>query len=278
MTIAAGFVTHEGILLCADSQMTTHWDKTLERKVLSKPIRDKMVSFAFAGSADHARSTIEDCWEALERIASDATISDFRKSIGRITRRGFKDYLLNDGQAPEFLVGITTMSQTNPEAYLFLARQGAMPRVERCGFIGSGSLLAHHLMQSINPVIVDIGGLSGATVIALSVMAAAKRSDANCGRALQFLAQGFATSLQFGPGWVDLTAFPLDHYEYLVRNLFLSLAGQGDTEFEEHLRGFINELRNVRKQMLEPGSWVRTMLDHVNRVATEARKQGAVAP
>jgi hypothetical protein len=52
MTIAAGFVCRDGILLCADSQYTGGWEKTFREKVFARPLGAVMLPFCVHNSTN----------------------------------------------------------------------------------------------------------------------------------------------------------------------------------------------------------------------------------
>jgi hypothetical protein len=265
VTIAAGFVTREGILLCSDSQFTG-WEKIYQSKLFSIPLPPFMVSFTFSGSGDHARSIIEDCYQELhgKPLGSAAII---RNLLRKTIKRGLAE-CPPECDKPEFLIGITAEN----EAHLFSARGGAMPRVERFEFLGSGTYIAHHVMKSLSPFTVDVMGFEQAAIIGLSVISAAKRNDACCGGGSQFLAASRCSGLILGPSSVERSDEHLDQYEYIMRNLFMSVGGRSEGDFERHLDFAVREIRRLRAAMIAPGSGFSGVLDSITQVGSGFRQ------
>ena len=94
MTIAAGFWTSQGILLCADSQFTGS-AKSNQPKIFGYPLhrsnRDHncLIAFAVAGNAVNAKMAIEDCVEDIEecppeKLTIKEAHSRFRANVKKI--------------------------------------------------------------------------------------------------------------------------------------------------------------------------------------------------
>jgi hypothetical protein len=267
MTICAGFVTYEGILLCADSQYTG-WEKTYDTKLYSRPVGGFTLSFGFAGSVDHAKSIIEDCWEAAEEIASETIVKNIRKKLHGVMNEGWSQ-IPEGTERPEFLVGITTQK----ESHLFSYRNKAMPRVEKCELLGSGSYIAHHVMQSLNPMRMDNMNLFEAALVGISILAAATRTDANCGGGSQFLAVSHLSSINLGPNRTEASQDLLEEYEFLARNFFISVGDYSlsDQEFHVSCQEFQKGIAALRRKVQDPKSGLRAILESVIQVARPNR-------
>jgi len=147
MTIAAGFVCRDGILLCADSQHTGGWEKTFREKVFARPLGAVMLSFALAGDENVGRTVIDECCLSVSTIPrTEQTIWNVRKSIRRTLKQELKDCPA-DIEKPQFLIAITTLN----ESILFSTREHAMPRVQDYEFLGTGGYIGKHLMQPFGP-------------------------------------------------------------------------------------------------------------------------------
>jgi hypothetical protein len=142
MTIAAGFRCIDGILLCTDSQFTAA-DKTFREKIITVDFsRQSMVTFAFSGDEDYAKSAIEDAREAVAEIPEgEQTVSTIRKKIMKAVSDMSKAYSGHGGeqsQKPEFIVAVSTR---RGHTELFSCRESAMPPVPLYTCIGSGIIL-----------------------------------------------------------------------------------------------------------------------------------------
>src|SRR5437867_13255703 len=66
VTIAAGFLGNDGLLLCADTLYTDGYTKEYREKIFSWTRKNAAVCFALAGSDAVGRMTVEHCQWALE--------------------------------------------------------------------------------------------------------------------------------------------------------------------------------------------------------------------
>jgi hypothetical protein len=82
VTIAAGFVTQDGILMCADTQFTGG-AKVDKRKIHPFTLNDGTVLvFALAGNPDYAHMAVEDCLEAVDTIPlAERTMLRMKRAI-----------------------------------------------------------------------------------------------------------------------------------------------------------------------------------------------------
>ena len=83
MTIAAGFVCRDGILLCTDSQYTAY-DKTNKDKIFMRPYGRGSVSFAFVGDESYGKTAIDEGMLAVRALPDEhQSVWDIRKSLRR---------------------------------------------------------------------------------------------------------------------------------------------------------------------------------------------------
>jgi hypothetical protein len=261
MTIAAGFATSDGILLCADSQYTG-WEKVYKDKLFCGVFGTVMVSFALAGDDVLGKSIIDDCWESLSEIPSDEqTIWNVRKSIRRVIKRELRDFPETvERPKPQFLIGIGNFSTS----VLFTTKEAAMPRVETYDFLGSGAYIAHYVMKSLNSMGLSMMTIENAVLVGLCILTSAKRNDSSCGGGSQFLVMPRMGGGAFlGPASVDLSDAYVDRFDSLARNLMMSVGNLkvSDKDFKEHLDSFGEQLTDLRREMVKPGSHYRAIIE-----------------
>jgi len=272
MTIAAGFVCRDGILLCADSQYTGGWEKTFREKVFARPLGAVMLSFALAGDETFGRTVIDECCLSVSTIPrTEQTIWNVRKSIRRTLKQELKDCPA-DIEKPQFLIAITTLN----ESILFSTREHAMPRVQDYEFLGTGGYIGKHLMQPFGPFWMRSIGLEEALLMGLNVLTAAKRTDLYCGGGSQFLAvrastRGFSGMEIGGPSSIQLPDSQMAQYEHLASALLMFMGNltMADEQFQQQLIGFCAEVTKLREQMREPGSHYRALAEMVRQVGKE---------
>src|SRR5690242_20519606 len=86
MTIAAGFVARNGVLLCTDS-LYSGGIRTHGRKIFTHPLDHGVVSFALAGHEPFAKKAIEDCKSFLDQNRdSHTSIASIKAAIEVIVK------------------------------------------------------------------------------------------------------------------------------------------------------------------------------------------------
>jgi hypothetical protein len=258
MTIAAGFVVRNGILLCADSQYSG-WEKVYKDKLFCRAIGPAMVGFALAGDDDYGRSIIEDCYQAATSIPhGDQTIWTIRKAIRRVISRELKS-VPSDREKPQFLVAIST----RVESALFSTNESSMPRVDKFDFRGSGSYIAYYIMKSLSPAGIAQMSVENAALIGMCILTAAKRNDFACGGGSQFLVVRATSGIRLGNLSVDLSDIHMDEYEFMTRNLMMTVGDSNlsDDEFQKYLTGFNMAVTDLRTRLCTAGSSYRGIID-----------------
>jgi 20S proteasome alpha/beta subunit len=154
MTIAAGFVYDEGLILCADTKITTAI-KTHESKLVECIYRDRKCYTAFAVAANDlkfAKSAIDSCEEAVAKVNfADASVNieTIRKTIQSALTKFYKDHVFpNPDQSQDgivyfdLLIGIWLKGQTR----MFVSRQTVLYPVDEYECLGTGGYLAKYLI------------------------------------------------------------------------------------------------------------------------------------
>jgi hypothetical protein len=191
MTIAAGFVARDGILLCSDTQYTAA-DKTYRPKIVFPKCdleADRSVTFAFCGDEDYAKSTIDDCLSAINNLASGASVWTIRNSIRQAISAMSKEYKAHQqvygdySQVPQFLV---TIRDSSGRLSLFSGRDAAMASVSSYACIGTGSYIGNYIASISQPS--SFSTITDLIPIAIQMLAAAKKHDLYCGGGSHFMA------------------------------------------------------------------------------------------
>jgi len=264
MTITAGFIAHDGILLCSDSQYTSS-ERTDDQKIFARFFEGAAVVFALSGDTAYGRTAIEDCREAISSFPSEQrTIPNIRKTVRRVMKRILADYdarRLEPSERPQFLVAITTREE---ETRLFSTRETAMSPVTRYECQGSGSYLGNYI---IGPIYQEGMSVSEAAVIAMSALSAAKKHDTYCGGFSQFvaIARGRLTAvLPFDP---QATECLIERYEGYARLLLLDTCNGEilDSDFPDRLAKFTDRVLEIRRLVKEAGAANQELLATLSR-------------
>jgi hypothetical protein len=94
MTIAAGFVVADGILLCADTLWSDGNTKEYRDKIFSWDGKHSAVCMAVAGNSDNARLVVDECREALGHSKKHRlTIQDVLGIIRPIIRAEYDNHV-----------------------------------------------------------------------------------------------------------------------------------------------------------------------------------------
>jgi hypothetical protein len=269
MTIAAGFVCRDGILLCADSQYSG-FGKEYRDKLFSESTGQATWAFAIAGDEDYAKTAIEDSNEAVYAIPpEEQTVWSVRKAIRRAIKRVLDDYKKSDrdlNQKPEFLIAISARNDTR----LFSSSDTAFLPIEEpyFGFRGTGAYIGNFIMNSYTQGTI----IRGYTVrqilpVAIHVLSAAKRQDASCGGGSQFMmvSSGVVRALFENSVWEAVDRYILE-YEFRSAALLISLGDLSITEdeFKERVDSFANTLTKTREMLAAPGGQYHRLLNSVS--------------
>ncbi|MGA2186500.1 MAG: hypothetical protein ABSH47_26080 [Bryobacteraceae bacterium] len=186
MTIAAGFLCRDGVLLCSDSQYTG-WDKSQKDKVFCRLFGSGTIGFAFAGNETYCRNGIEDVMAAVMSLSlPKQTLLSVRDAIHKATAKVINDYAskkyLDQSQRPEFLIGIGTRE----DSHLYVARDTALAPVDHFESCGTGGYLAAHFIKAAVRFTRTLS-VEDVFPVAFRALSAAKQHDAFCGGGSQFL-------------------------------------------------------------------------------------------
>jgi 20S proteasome alpha/beta subunit len=261
MTIAAGFSCRDGILLCADSQYTGA-EKQQRSKLVFRAAGDVFLAFAISGDPDFCRSAIDDACEGIQVIPRDRQdVWATRKAIRRAISRSIDDYRksgLEDGQRPQLLIA---MAGPRFPPWLFSTWQSAMPQVTDYQFLGSGSYIAHYIMQAFSP---DVSSLTIENMIPIATyaMSAAKRHDAYCGGGSQYVAMhgapmpGSQECFMSGVFSHQQSDQQFVEYERWCGGLLSSICDSSlDAKgFDERLASFMAVIGEIRGKLMASGS------------------------
>lgn len=188
MTIAAGFVAGDGLLLCADTLHTDGQTKEYRDKIFTYTGKYAAVMFAGAGNSGVARMVIDDCRDALDNFEkSKLTTREILRKVRPIIKRDYEDYV--DSRPPEervaadfnLLVGIATATE---RPRLYATARAALSRVDTFECIGMGRPLGRYIIE---PTYRSEMSVDEVAVLGIHALAAAKERIDGVGGRSQFL-------------------------------------------------------------------------------------------
>ena len=249
MTIAAGFVHRNGVMLCADSQIETATVKGFGAKVGSINGSGCKLAYAIAGNLTLATAAIQKC----ERILLHALKTS--DPLAQIETVLSKAYVANVQSSPNYNSDpnlqyyILIAYQHNGTVTLHAMHETAMYRVDSHQCYGIGDSLAEQLIQK--PFMPDQEE-ERVLHLAAYILGVVKRQVPGCGGATRIMnvsadGQCEDLSLNLDAVYVEVHTKLFDR---LSRDLFLSQVNSsvsGD-EFEGRLREFVEEMRAMRKE------------------------------
>src|ERR1017187_2016157 len=186
MTIAAGFVYRNGILLCSDTQQEGGVIKLHRPKIGLFECPGGKFGFALAGNVQFAISAIQKCASVLMATDAANTIATLEALLEHEYRRhvyDHPDYHTNENLGYSFLISFWSRS-SNTTSLWFTDEHALDSSFESFHAVGSGFELATILAR---PFIYDTLDQEQALVLAAYVLARVKDNVPGCGGDSRFV-------------------------------------------------------------------------------------------
>jgi hypothetical protein len=250
MTIAAGFVCREGVVLCADTEHTGWSAKFHDSKLGDFEIPGGKIAFALAGNTSFAWAVMEKCKRLLQTIPHEKTLTELERILDREYRR---NVLSNPGrdQSYHYWLLIAIWSPGKRVA-LYVTNETAIREVTTFDCIGIGRELADYL---IRPCFMSLMPERLVLPLAAYALAAVKNSITGCGgMSVYFVVRqddgqtGLVSSSH--PGICEQLDSFSKVYDVMTTELLLQMSDplKGDADFAEVLRdNFSARLIAVRR-------------------------------
>lgn len=189
VTIAAGIRYDNGILLCADREVTEGVSKFSESKVFGERISaDVSLAFTLAGAMDYAEMTIQEITAVVKssRMSSHAEIwgaikdtlhSTYSDSIG----------ILPEIQQPESQFSLLIAVWAEGFLKLYGTENMAVKEVSQFRCIGIGKELAKYLLTEGGTVATTQMPLDAAEIVSLRILKHVKECVSGCGKETDIL-------------------------------------------------------------------------------------------
>ena len=189
MTIAAGFKYQDGILLCADREITEGASKYSKSKVFGEQIGpDVSLGFVYSGSMDYAVMAIQGIIAVVRssRLTSHAQIwlaikdaihEIYSDSIGR----------LPEYQQENFHFSLLIAVWAEGQQKLYTTENTAIVEESQYRCIGIGKDLAKYLLDAMGIEGANQMPLKNAEIVALRIVGQAQNSVVGCGKESEVL-------------------------------------------------------------------------------------------
>jgi 20S proteasome alpha/beta subunit len=264
MTISAGFRFSDGVLVCADTQITTPgYMKQSASKIVPISFDSNGGSkalFAITGSVPFAHMAIEHCRRSLAaHVPEQMSTADMMISIEDTLQGFFEDHLFRH---PHYQSGSITVemviaiwSHIDKNLTLLAARENAVTLVRDYECLGAGQFLTNYLV----PTIFRHSGmeLAHAVHIALHVLRETKNYVDSCGGGTEIIVLGKDGTFRI-PDSIDhvLGENISKTYGEAMKRLFVESADLNSTD--EHLRKEFDAalmlIQATRRRILEEQS------------------------
>ncbi len=259
MTIAAGYVLDEGVLICADTQWTYEQDKSSDIKMFRRSTG--CLDLRFAGSGDRSMIAVgidilcdllgdED--NALRGMALEGRMEHARRAIREKSLEIHENYFTPalqtspNSQIPELLIGIHSSEGDDNETHLLHVNFASLSveRIANYECIGWGAALGRQLSQILYDYYYPIGLMVPA---ALLILEEVKDKVPYCGgdthvyrlpkKPGQLRRQNIWDSKKMREEFEEDMRFVVSD----ARDIRLT-----DADFESKLGSLVSKLRNVR--------------------------------
>ena len=250
MTIVAGFLLQEHIVLCGDT-MVTSGIKTHQSKLQGFHVNDGAerytFGFALAGNEVNGEMAIQDCIAALsecpkQELTLRKATEILREAIADINRRYVDGR--SDTERFDLIIGAWLPRGGGLKLFSTAGGSGVIRRDHEC--LGSGYWLANIIA---NPMFHRRMRLDETVLLAIQAIAAAKKYDPYCGGDTNFMviARGGAISAAVPYRAVEVENYIAD-FDNSSRRLLLDLgnAELQEADIERKLAEFVEVGRRVR--------------------------------
>jgi hypothetical protein len=241
VTIAAGFVCEEGVLLCADTEHTGWTSKFHDSKLDHFEIPGGKIAFALAGHSSFAWSAIQKCRDRLRGVAPQ----DIMVELEQLLETEYRRHVLGHPNYADVGYELLIALWASPERVaLYATTETSIRKVDGFECIGIGRELASFI---IRPTFLRLMPERKALSLAAYALVEVKESISGCGgMSVYLLLQndgnvGTLTSIHKGK--CEQLEEYAKTYDFVTRELLMALADEDrdDSDFERYLIETFND-------------------------------------
>jgi hypothetical protein len=248
MTVAAGFVCTDGILLCADTEYSGAFQKAYKPKFFPHAFEHGSAVFGLVGHEVNSQMVIRDCRYALEK--NPRSIQEIEAIFRTAVKDNYDRYVASLGDIEErnaaYFDVLMAVRIEGAEPELFCSSADGVEAIDQFVCRGSGYPAGEYLIQRSY---VPPFALCSALALGLGILSAAKHTSAGVGGYSQFISVTKEKRSQVFSADLDEVAEELRQLEFLSGGLLLSFGNL--TRTEEQFRA---DLEHFRKSVLEQRS------------------------
>jgi len=187
MTIAAGFVVRDGIVLCTDS-LYSGGIKVQGKKIFALALNGGAVAFALAGHEPFAKRAIEECCSFLdENRGLQSSVAGIKGTIEAALKKFHEEFVFSRPKEERERVGfelLVAAASLNEKPAIFSAYETVLIPVSGYRCFGMGCFVGQHVIETAySPKM----SLDDAVVLAIHATAVAKEYVEGVGGPTQLL-------------------------------------------------------------------------------------------
>jgi hypothetical protein len=248
MTIAAGFLHRDGVLLCAGTEHESPSMKMYDTKILPFDWHGRPGAFVYAGNGKFAVAAAQRCKTRLEATSSQ----DAKQVIEDLLDKEYRRVVLSNPKHSEdaslhywFLVAIPSPSGN---VGLYSTHETTIAKVDSFACAGIGELFASHIVKRY--YVVDYSEFT-TLCVAANMLALVKNHVPGCGGPSQFISlrhDGSVARFDGHPCVEQLETWS-EEYAFLAREIvFQQMNPQvSDADFEKMLAAFVANARIIKQ-------------------------------
>jgi hypothetical protein len=254
MTIAAGFVAKDGVVLCTDS-LYTGGIKVNGKKIFPLQLNGGAVAFALAGNEPFAKRAIEQCCKLLDDNPDlQGSVSGIKATVEAALKDFHEQFVFTrpaDSRAGVAFNLLVAAGSLKEKPSIFMSHETVLNPISGNECIGEGYFVGHHIIETgySREMSVD-----EAVVLAIHAVAVAKEYVEGVGGQTQILwiKDGIVSMLH--P--LNTTAFTelyIMGYERRTAELLFHAANPklSDEEFEAHANRLVDSMKFIRNHWRE---------------------------
>ena len=270
MTIAAGLLCQDGLIVCADMEHSTWSAKTYHSKMNQFEYPGGKVVFALAGNRAFALTAMEKIQRKLKRKKPSEDALDLIEAI--VDKEYRRQVISNPAQAADGSLHYSIIlghwvdrGEVFGDLNLYASYQGSLHEVKQFECLGAGSEIAEF---AISPGFMPSMPMWDAWNLAAYGLTAAKEYVPGCGGPSIFAVMERTGSIgvsstRFGPSPIGQVEEFFKRYEFLTRRLLISIANPSYTGLwaDVPVNTFLNSIDKVRQE------WAKHREEWIDRMA-----------
>ena len=254
MTIAAGFVVEDGVVLCTDS-LYSGGIKRMGKKIFPLQLNGGAVAFAVAGHEPFAARAIEECALCFDQNPDHQASVTGIKSTVELALKNFHEQFVFTRPADErdkvrfqLLVAMATLTES---PCIFSSCETVLTPISRYECIGSGYFVGEHIIET---GYTQNMRLDDAVLLGIHATAVAKEYVEGVGGPIQLLWMKNGIVSPFHP--LNTSIFTENYvmsYERRSEELLFQAANPKltDEEFDAHAKRFVETTKFIRRRWRE---------------------------